>query len=155
MVFSPNPTWRAAAVLGIGSLACGETTGLAVSAGGPVSGVVRGTITDCGEPAGGVRIVLHVEQAAIGQARPVNTDIGPETTDDRGAYLFDVAPGFGVPGAAKVGLQEASDSDGSTDLASGVLELSLAQPARDTLRLDADLAKEPRTCSVAQGPSGS
>src|SRR5262245_44941101 len=150
-----NAAWYAVVTaLGIGSLACGETTGLAVSAGGPVSGVVRGSITECGTPAAGVRVILHVQQAAVGQARPVNTDIGPDTTDDRGEYLLDVAPGFGVPGAAEVHLRESDDGD-SADLASGLLELSLGQPARDTLRLDADLAKAPRACSVAEGHSGS
>jgi hypothetical protein len=139
----------------IAGLACGETTGLAVSAGGPVSGVVRGTITDCGAPAAGVEVLVHVQQAAVGQARPVNTEIGPDTTDDRGGYLLEVSPGFGVPGAAEVGLREASDTTDADDLASGVLELSLGQPARDTLQLDADLAKAPRACSVAEGPSRS
>ncbi len=140
--------------LSIGSLACGETTGLAVSAGGPVTGVVRGTITDCGTPAAGVLVIVHVQQAAVGQVRPVDTEIGPDTTDSRGEYVLDVAPGFGVPGAAEVQLRESDGAD-STDLASGVLELSLGQPARDTLRLDADLATGPRACSVAGGPSGS
>ena len=142
------------AAMGMAGVACGETTGLAVSAGGPVTGVVRGTITECGTPAAGVRVILHVQQAAVGQARPVNTDIGPDTTDDRGEYLLDVAPGFGVPGAAEVQLRQSDDGD-SADLASGVLELSLGQPARDTLQLDADLAKAPRACSVAEGHSGS
>lgn len=139
----------------IAGLACGETTGLAVSAGGPVSGVVRGTITDCGAPAAGVEVLVHVQQAAVGQVRPVNTEIGPDTTDDRGGYLLEVSPGFGVPGAAEVRLREASDTSDADDLASGVLELSLGQPARDTLELDADLAKVPRACSVAEGPSRS
>ena len=145
----------AAAALGIASFACGETTGLAVSAGGPVSGVVRGTITDCGTPAAGVDVLVHVQQATVGQARPVDTEVGPETTDDRGGYLLEVSPGFGVPGAAEVALREASDSADAHELASGVLELTLGQPARDTLRLDADLASGPKACSVAHGPSGS
>jgi hypothetical protein len=147
---------RVAALAAISLLGggCGETTGLAVSAGGPVSGVVRGTITDCGTPAAGVLVIVHVQQAAVGQARPVDTEIGPDTTDDRGEYLLDVAPGFGVPGAAEVHLRESDDAD-SGDLASGVLELSLGEPARDTLRLDADLAKAPRACPVAEGHSGS
>jgi hypothetical protein len=142
------------AAMGLAGVACGETTGLAVSAGGPVSGVVRGTITDCGTPAAGVVVIVHVQQAAVGQVRPVDTEIGPDTTDDRGEYLLDVAPGFGVPGAAEVHLRESEDA-ASSDLASGVLELSLGQPARDTLRLDADLATAPRACSVAEDQSGS
>ena len=141
-------------VLSLGSLACGETTGLAVSAGGPVSGVVRGTVTDCGTPAAGVMVIVHVQQAAVGQVRPVDTEIGPDTTDDRGEYLLDVAPGFGVPGAAEVHLRVSDNAD-SSDLASGVLELSLGQPARDTLRLDADLATARRACPVAEDHSGS
>ena len=52
----------------IGSLACGETTGLALSAGGPVTGVVTGTITDCGAPASGVQVVLAVRRRP--SARP-------------------------------------------------------------------------------------
>ena len=100
----------ALALLSLAALACGETTGLAVSAGGPVSGVVRGTITECGEPVAGVRVLVHVQQAAAGQVRPVNTEVGPDTTDDRGGYLLDVSPGFGVPGAAEIRLQEASDT---------------------------------------------
>jgi hypothetical protein len=139
----------------IAGLACGETTGLAVSAGGPVSGVVRGTITDCGAPAAGVEVVVQVQQAAVGQVRPVDTEIGPDTTDARGGYLLEVSPGFGVPGAAEVRLRKASGGTDPNDLASGVLELSLGQMARDTLQLDADLAKAPRSCSVAQGLSGS
>jgi hypothetical protein len=129
----------------IGSLACGETTGLALSAGGPVTGVVTGTITDCGAPAPGVLVVLAVQQATVDQA-PVDTDIGPHTTDARGQYLFDVSPGFGVPGAAMVQLREVSDSADTADLASGVVELTLGQVARDTLRLDADRERAREAC---------
>jgi hypothetical protein len=130
----------------IGSLACGETTGLALSAGGPVTGVVTGTITDCGAPAPGVLVMLAVQQATVGQARPVDTDIGPHTTDARGQYLFDVSPGFGVPGAAMVQLREVSDSADTADLASGVVELTLGQVARDTLQLDADRERAREAC---------
>jgi hypothetical protein len=131
---------------GIGSLACGETTGLALSAGGPVTGVVKGTITDCGTPAPGVEVMLAVQQAAVGQVRPVDTRIGPDTTNARGEYLFDVSPGFGVPGAAQVQLEEVSDSADAKELGSGVLELTLGQEARDTLRLDADRERAREAC---------
>jgi hypothetical protein len=130
----------------IGSLACGETTGFALSGGGPVTGVVTGTITTCGAPASGVEVVLAVQQAAVGQARPVDTEIGPQTTDARGRYLFDVSPGFGVPGAAMVQLQEVSDSADARDLANGVVELTLGQEARDTLRLDAERERAREAC---------
>lgn len=129
--------YAALAAVCVAGLACGETTGLAISAGGPVSGVVRGTITDCGAPASGVEVLLAVRQAPVGQVRPVDVVLGPDTTDDQGGYLFDVAPGFAVPGAAEVQLRE-TDSVGPKALASGVLELSLGEEARDTLRLDAD-----------------
>src|SRR3954453_17409936 len=130
----------------LGSLACGETTGLALSAGGPVTGVVTGTITDCGTQASGVEVVLAIQQAAGGQARTVHTQAGPHTTDARGQSLFDVSPGFGVPGAAMVQLQEVSDSADARDLANGVVELTLGQEARDTLRLDADRERAREAC---------
>ncbi len=136
----------ALAALGIAGLACGETTGLALSAGGPVTGVVTGTITDCGTPASGVEVVLAIQQAAVGQARPVDTRIGPDTTNARGEYFFDVAPGFGVPGAATVQLEEVSDSADVQELGSGVVELTLGQEARDTLRLDADRERAREAC---------
>src|SRR3954465_13636312 len=134
------------AALSMTGVACGETTGLALSAGGPVTGVVTGTITDCGTAASGVQVVLAVRQAAVGPARPVDTDIGPHTTDARGQYLFDVSPGFGVPGTAMVQLREVYDSAETTDLASGVVELTLGQVARDTLRLDADRERAREAC---------
>ncbi len=136
----------ALAALGVAGLACGETTGLALSAGGPVTAVVTGTITDCGTPASGVEVVLAIQQAAVGQARPVDTRIGPDTTDGRGEYLFDLAPGFGVPGAAMVQLEEVSDSADAKELGSGVVELTLGQEARDTLRLDADRERARESC---------
>jgi hypothetical protein len=136
----------ALAALSMTGLACGETTGLALSGGGPVTGVVTGTITDCGAPATGVEVVLAVQQAAVGQARPVDTEIGPHRTDARGHYLFDVSPGFGVPGAAMVQLREVSDSADARDLANGVVELTLGQEARDTLRLDADRERAREAC---------
>lgn len=141
-----NRPWLVTLALSTGSLACGETTGLALSAGGPVTGVVTGTVTDCGTPASGVEVVLAVQQAAVGQARPVDTRIGPHMTNARGEYLFDVAPGFGVPGAAMVQLREVSDSADAQDLASGVVELTLGQEARDTLRLDADRERAREAC---------
>jgi hypothetical protein len=136
----------ALAALSIAGPACGETTGLALSAGGPVTGVVTGTITDCGTPASGVEVVLAIQQAAVGQARPVDTRIGPDTTNARGEYLFDVAPGFGVPGAAMVQLGEVSDSADAKELGSGVVELTLGQEARDTLRLNADRERAREAC---------
>ena len=117
----------AVAALGVAGLACGETTGLALSAGGPVTGVVTGTITDCGTPASGVEVVLEIQQAAVGQARPVDTRIG-------------------VPGAAMVQLEEVSDSADAKELGSGVVELTLGQEARDTLRLDADRERAREAC---------
>jgi hypothetical protein len=135
--------------MSIGWLACGEGGDLAISAGSPVTAVVRGTITECGTPVPGAAVVLVVQQAESGQARPVDTQIGPASTDGGGEYLIEVAPAFAVPGAAIVRLQVTPPHGSLQEFPADTLELGLGQPARDTLRLDADLGRAAGHCDAA------
>jgi hypothetical protein len=132
--------------LSLAWLGCGEGGNLAISAGAPVTAVVRGTITKCGTPIPGAEVVLRVRQAEPGQAQPVDTEIGPETTDRRGEYLLEVAPPFAVPGPAVVHLRVVPPGGALQELPGRILELGLGRPARDTLRLDADLGIAARVC---------
>jgi hypothetical protein len=134
------------AVLSLGWLGCGEGGDLAISAGAPVTAVVRGTITECGTPIAGAEVVLRVRQAEPGQAQPVDTQIGPATTDRRGEYLLEVAPPFAVPGPAVVHLRVRRPGGDVQELPGRVLELGLGTPARDTLRFDVDLGTAARVC---------
>jgi hypothetical protein len=132
--------------LGIAWLGCGEGGDLALSAGAPVTGVVVGTITDCGIPIPGAAVALLVQQADFGQARPVDTRSGAVTTGRRGEYLIELAPAFAVPGLATVRLLVTPPGGSLQELPSGTVELGLEQPPRDTLRLDADLGVAARVC---------
>ena len=59
----------------------GEATDLAISAGAPVTAAVDGTITRCGVPISDAAVVLRVRQDDMGQARPVDSQVGPVSTD--------------------------------------------------------------------------
>jgi hypothetical protein len=126
-------------ILGLGGLACGEGGLLAVSVGAPVTAVVEGVVTECGAPVPEAEVVLLVQQARPGQARPVDSRTGPVTTDRQGEYVVEVGPAFAVPGPASVRLRVTPPGGPTLELPGGVLELSLGSPARDTTRLDADL----------------
>ena len=126
-------------LLGVGGLACGEGGDLALSAGAPVSAAVGGTITKCGMPVPEAEVALLVHQAAPEQARPVDTQIGPVTTDRHGEYVAEVAPAFAVPGPASVRLRVTEPGGPTREAPGGTVEFRLGRPARDTVRVDADL----------------
>ncbi len=126
-------------ILSLGCLACGEVELLAVSAGAPVTAVVEGAVTECGAPVPDAEVVLLLQQAKPGQARPVDARVGPVTTNRKGEYLVDVGLAFAVPGPARVRLRVTPPGGTMLELPGGVLELRLGSPARDTTRLDADL----------------
>ena len=135
-----------AVALSVTSLGCGEGGDFAISAGAPVSAAVEGTITDCGTPVAEAEVVLIVHQAEPGQARPVDTQVGPSTTDGRGGYLVEVAPAFAVPGRASVRLRVIPPGGAPQEFPERTLDLVLGQPPRDTLRLDADLGRSTGRC---------
>jgi hypothetical protein len=118
---------------------------LAISAGAPVTVVVRGRLTDCGRSVTGASVILVVQQDLNQQTRPVNTRIGPHTTTRDGDFLFDVSPPFAVPGAASMQLEVTVNGIIDT-IPGGILELSMGVPARDTARFNADLGAERGTC---------
>jgi hypothetical protein len=118
---------------------CIEGGDLAVSAGAPVSGAVRGTVLECGRPVANVGVSVHLRQSESGQARPVDQRIGPVVTDARGGYVIGVEPPFAIPGAATVALVVTLTDGAPHELAGATLELELGTPPRDTLRLDADV----------------
>ena len=126
-------------VLSIGGLACGEGGLLAISAGAPVTAVVQGAVTECGAPVPGAEVVLLVQQANPVQVRPLDTRTGPVTTDRQGEYVVEVGPPFAMPGPASVRLRVTPPGGVTLELPGGVLEFRLGSPARDTVRLDADL----------------
>jgi hypothetical protein len=126
--------------------ACGEVTFLAVSAGAPVAGAVRGVITFCGKPVRSPELRLRVQQDRPEQAHPVDAHIGPFTGNRDGSYLVEVGPSFAVPGPATVQLEVASA--GMDSVAQGTLQFTLGTPAHDTLRLDADLGIQSMSCAV-------
>ena len=132
--------------LSIGALACGEGGYLAISAGAPVTAVVQGAITECGTPVSEAEVVLLVQQAEPHQVRPVDAQIGPVATDRQGEYLVEVGPAFAVPGPASVRLRVTPPRGLTLELPGGVLELRLGSPARDTVRLDADLGRAAGVC---------
>ena len=116
-----------------------------MSAGAPVSAAVRGRITNCGEPVPDASVLLLVQQDLQGQARPVDTQIGPVTTTHDGAYAFHISPSFAVPGPASMELQVTTG--GITDsIEGGTLEFRIGIPAHDTVRFDVDLARQHRAC---------
>lgn len=137
---------RVVGALIIGLLGCGEGGDLALSAGAPATAAVRGTIVDCGTPISEAEVVLLVQQAESGQVRPVDAEIGPVTTDSRGQYLIEAAPAFAVPGPALVRLRVTPPGGSLREFPADTVEFGLGQPARDTLRLDADLGTAAGNC---------
>jgi len=137
---------RAWPVVTLGLLACvAEGGSLAISAGAPVTAAVRGHITNCGEAVSNASVLLVVQQDLQGQARPVDTQIGPVTTTQDGAYAFHISPSFAVPGPANMQLEVTTG--GTTDeIEGGTLEFRMGTPARDTARFDVDLGNRRRAC---------
>jgi len=131
-----------AGILSIGLLACGEVEFLAISAGAPVTAAARGVITECGRPVAEAEVVLLVQQASPGQANPIKARGGPVATDRQGEYVVEVGPSFAAPGPASVGLRVTPPGGPTQELPGGVLHFRMGSPARDTTRLDADLAPE-------------
>ena len=127
--------------------ACGEVTNLAISAGAPVAGAVKGFITICTQPVFMPELRLRVQQDSPDQARPVDARIGPFTGNRDGSYLVEVEPAFAVPGPANVQLLTTSPT-GLDTVAQGTLRFALGTPARDTLRLDADLGIQHGSCRL-------
>jgi hypothetical protein len=118
---------------------CVEGGALAISAGAPVTAAVRGTVTDCGRPVSGAEVVLRVRQDLADQARPVDARVGPVTTGRDGRYLAEIGPAFAVPGRAGVQLKVTA-SGITVKREEAQLQFTLGTPARDTLRIDTDLA---------------
>jgi hypothetical protein len=118
---------------------------LAISAGSPVTAALEGRITRCAEPVAGAEVLVLLQQAQAGQARPVDARIGPVPTTEEGRYLTELSPAFAVPGAASVQLRVTSGGR-VQDIPGRTLELRLGVPASDTTRLDADLGVELRQC---------
>lgn len=125
-------------------LSCEFGNNLAISAGAPVSAVVRGTITNCGTPVSNAEVSLRVQQNQSGQVRPVDETIGPIVTT-KGTYRIEVGPSFAVPGPAAAQLIVTAFGARDT-LPEFTLELSLGLPPRDTVRQDADLGVERGAC---------
>lgn len=138
-------TYFLAGSISLAALGCVEGGNLAVSAGAPVTGALRGRITRCGDPVARAQILVLVQQDQPEQAQPVDARIGPVTTSRDGEYLVEVAPAFAVPGLATVQLRITADGI-TQDIAGGAMELRLGLPARDTTRFDADLGLELRQC---------
>jgi hypothetical protein len=125
---------------------CVEGGNLAVSAGAPVAGAVRGFITLCGHPVASPELQLRVQQHRPEQARPVDSRIGPITGNRDGSYLVEITPSFAVPGPATVQLDVASA--GIDRVAQGTLLFTLGTPAKDTLRLDGDIGIQHGSCGA-------
>ena len=145
MVAHPSARIGWAATLLFAAFGCVEVESLVISAGAPVTGAVRGQITDCGTGVVGITLVFKVSQHRPDQAHPVVVQIGPVTTGRDGSYLVEIGPAFAVPGPATVQLGVSGTGSGS-DIAGGTLQFALGQPARDTLRLDADLGARNNRC---------
>jgi hypothetical protein len=124
----------------------GEATDLAISAGAPVTAAVDGTITRCGIPVSDAAVVLRVRQDDVGQARPVDTQIGPVTTDGGGRYLVTISPSFAIPGPATVELQVTPPGGAVQGLTGATVQMALGEPPRDTLHLSADVGLATRAC---------
>jgi hypothetical protein len=135
-----------ALALGLSAYDCVvEGDSLAISAGAPVTAALEGRITRCAEPVPGAEVLVLMQQAQPGQARPVNARIGPVTTTRDGRYLIELSPSFAVPGAASVQLRVSSHGT-VQDIPGRTVELRLGVPASDTTRFDADLGVEQRQC---------
>lgn len=130
----------------LGLLGCGGGGNLAISAGAPVTAVIRGIIMECGIPVAGAEVVLRVQQDEPDQVRPVDARIGPVTTSSQGSYLLEVGPAFAVPGPASVRLRVTPVIGATQEISGGTLNLRLGRPARDTTRLDIDLGQERGVC---------
>jgi hypothetical protein len=124
----------------------GEATDLAISAGAPVTAAVDGTITRCGVPISDAAVVLRVRQDDMGQARPVDTQVGPVSTDGGGRYLATISPAFAIPGPATVELQVTPQGGEPQALTGATVEMALGEPPRDTLHLSADVGLATRAC---------
>ena len=134
-----------AGALGLAIFGCVEGGDLAISAGAPVTAALQGRITRCADPILGAEILVLLQQAQPGQARPVDARIGPVITTRDGRYLIELSPAFAVPGAASVQLR--ITADGATqDIPGRTLELQLGVPPRDTVRFDADVGVERDEC---------
>jgi hypothetical protein len=132
----------AAGLLLLNGLSCvADGSNLAVSGGAPVMAAVAGRVSDCGRPVEGAQVLLKVQQNSPEQARPVDAQIGPVTTDHDGQYLIEVSPAFAVPGRAEVQLQV-----NSLEVREASLEFRLGLPPRDTLVLNTDLGVHRGTC---------
>ena len=131
--------------LSAGSFGCGEGGDLALSAGAPVVGMAEGTITDCGAPVPEAEVRLLVEQADIGQARPVRAELGPVISDRRGMSAIEVSPAFAIPGPALVRPRVRPPAGDVHEFPGRTMELSLGE-AEDTLQLDADLGDATGGC---------
>jgi hypothetical protein len=141
---SIGPGARLSLLIVLGGIACGEGGNLAISAGAPVSGLVIGRITRCGDPVAGAEVLLLVQQDRPEQARPVDARIGPVNTSSEGRYQVEVSPAFAVPGEASMQLRVTEN--GLTQEIGGTLALNLGVPPRDTTRFDADLGAERGQC---------
>ena len=131
--------------MSLGVPACGEGGSLEISVGAPVTGAVRGRITDCSRAVASAEVLLLVQQDVSEQVRPVHARIGPVTSTRDGSFFFDVSPSFAVPGPASMSL--VVTAGGMThQIPGGTLELRLGVPARDTARFDADLGSERGSC---------
>ncbi len=128
----------------VGTVGCVEGGSLAISAGAPVSSAIEGRITDCGRPLSGADVVLRVQQDEPHQARPVDVEVGPVTTNRDGRYVVEVGPAFAVPGAARVQLQAVNGV--SLELDGPKLSFRLGFPPRDTARFDADVGLHRGSC---------
>src|SRR5215208_3598477 len=120
------------------ALACVEGESLAISAGAPATAAVRGIITDCGSPVSGAAVFLRVQQNEPQQARPVDVELGPFSTQRDGSYLVELSPSFAVPGPAQLELR-VTGAGVNLQLMASTLEFALGTPPRDTARIDADL----------------
>jgi hypothetical protein len=129
-------------VSGVEGTCGGDGGSLAVSAGAPASAAVRGVVSNCGHPLKRAEVLIRVLQDQ-GQSRPVNSRIGPVTTDQNGRYLAELSPPFAVPGSAGIELLLPTSEE---LIAGGTISFSLGVPPRDTFRLDGDVGLQRGSC---------
>ena len=142
-------THASPALIGLASLAClgcVEGGDLAISAGAPVTGAVRGTVFRCGIPVPSAEVAVHVVQAESDRHGGSTPGSAPVTTDRAGGYVVEVGPAFAVPGPATVSLLVTGPGATTQELPGATLELRLGTPPVDTLRLDADLGRATGAC---------
>jgi hypothetical protein len=111
-----------------------------------VTAAVDGTITRCGVPVSDAEVVLRVQQDDIGQARPVDTQVGPVATDGGGRYVVTLSPSFAIPGPATVALQVTPQGGALQELTVATVQMTLGEPPRDTLHLSGDVGLATRAC---------